>query len=315
MDTSTIEHAVAAWGRYTVETSTDPDLPAALLADLRAAAGADPVPAETIPGLLATVVARDGERVAGWAVLTDEGAPAATVRWTLAERQTDRLVDGFPLFIGLSDQELALLAALIDAAATLARDRDRTALLWSSTDDEIDYQLALALGATEDRELSRQWLIPGLPIWGPPADIPTARTACVATEPTGPDLARYADLRAAVTGHPHHPDDLRLELAALAADLRADLRAGCGAVLAELSVVCSGAKAVIGRVWHHGAFPLELAALIAHAVRELRARHPEVLLVEITEERDRVLWQALVALGLRVSTRRLAYRLPLRAFP
>lgn len=314
MDTSTIEHAIAAWGRYTVEVSTDPALPGDLHAELCAAAGTQPTD-RSVGGYLATVVARDGEEIAGWAVLTDEGAPAATVHWVLAEREVDRLANGFPLFRGLTDAELALLATLVDAAATFASDADRTGLLWSSSDDEIDYQLAVALGATEHRELSRQWLIPGLPHWRPPADIPTARTRCLATRPTEEDLTRYADLHTAATGLPHSAEDLRLHLAELDGDLRADLRTSCGTVLAQFTVVCAGAKAVIDRVTHHGAFPLELAALLAHAVRELRQRHPEVLLLELTERRDRVLCQGLVALGLRVSSRRVAYRLPLRAFP
>ncbi|MCK2241449.1 MULTISPECIES: hypothetical protein [unclassified Crossiella] len=314
MNTSTIEYAVAAWSRYTVESSTDPALPAALHAELRRTAGLEPLEAEPIHGLLATLVAKDEDEVVGWAVLVDE-APAATVHWTLAEREADQLANGFPLFLGLTDQELALLATLVDAAANLARDRDRTALLWSSTDDEIDYQLAQALGAAEHRELSRRWLIPSLQFWQPPADIPTARTRCTTVAPTGDELHRYAELHTASTTHPHTPEDIRLDLTALDPDLRADLRTGTGEVLAQLNVVCDGVKAVIARVHHHGAFPLELAALISHAVRELRQAHPEVLLVELTETRDRVLWQALVALGLRVSARRVAYRLPLRAFP
>ncbi|MBP2472001.1 hypothetical protein JOF53_000873 [Crossiella equi] len=315
MDTRTAENTIAAWSRCEVETSRDPGLPAQLYAELaRAAETTPPVsPEPCAGGLLATVVARDEEVTLGWATLHEAGGEAAAVCWVLAVREIDRLANGFLVFHGLSDAELALLASLIDAAATLARDLDRTALLWSTSDDAVDRQLATAMGADEHRELARHWMIPHVPGWVAPPDVPTADIR-VGTRLDPAHLPDYADLHSAATGSPRGTEEVRWHLVGLDADLRLDLVTGRGAVLAQASVVCAGGKAQVVELVHHGAFPLELAALVVRLVWVLRREHPEVTVLEINERRDRVLAQGLAAAGLRVVSRGMQYRLPLRSF-
>lgn len=245
---------------------------------------------------------RDGVLL-GWATLLEpeDGEPGPTLEWTLVSRE---------------DDELWTLVRLVEGAASRARAAGYTALLWSTTEPELDDRLAAEVNAEVLAELGRGWSTGDLRDWAAPPGLPGIRVRRM-PEPPSPDLlAQYVVLYNA--DHDLHDSNEEwtedgvlewLDHSHMGPDfqtLTLDLLDEHGTV-AQLTTGIQDDYAAVGKVIHHEADPAELASAICELVAQLRQQHPEAATLTVMEHGDEIVSRAAVLAGLRVSQRMRTY--------
>ncbi|MEV8569458.1 hypothetical protein AB0436_28385 [Streptomyces sp. NPDC051322] len=231
------------------------------------------------PGLLGTAVARADGALLGWVTVYCPGPEpdVAIARRLLTSPERERIVAGHVAEPDGTGDEEAALTRLFRRAADEARAAGFRVLQWDDTESELDARVAAELEASVHQEIGRKWGSSALERWEPRVALPPVRT------------------RRPVAG----PGWQGLEL----------LTDGDGA--ARIAAMVAGEEMYVERVGHHGVDALELGALVAEFIRQVRRVHPSVLSFQVRESSDEVLGAALRAAGLRVSHRWWQYRLAL----